>query len=161
VTGEAATTTAFREAVGSATLLHVAAHGVHQPENPLFSFVRMADGPAFAHELDEAGRAPDHVVLSACEVGLATVRPGDEPLGLASALLRLGTRGVVAGVARVGDEAAADVMAAYHDLVAGGEDSATALARALAGVAADVPPAFVHFGAGWSAGDLEGGSPVA
>jgi CHAT domain-containing protein len=75
----------------------VAAHGVHQPENPLFSSIRMVDGPVFAHELEQAARAPEHVVLSACEVGLATIRPGDEPLGLASVLLHLGTRSVVAG----------------------------------------------------------------
>jgi hypothetical protein len=109
-----ATTADLLEAMRSSTVLHVAAHGMHQPENPLFSFVRMADGPVFAHELDQKAHAPEHVVLSACEVGLATIRPGDEALGLASVLLHLGTRSVVAGVARVGDEVAERTMAAYH-----------------------------------------------
>ena len=88
--------------------------------------------PLFAHELDQTARTPDHVVLSACELGLATVRPGDEALGLTSVLLHLGTRCVVAGVARVGDEAAAETMADYHARLAGGADSAAALAAALA-----------------------------
>jgi CHAT domain-containing protein len=127
----------------------VAAHGVHQPENPLFSSVRMADGPVFAHELDQTHQAPEHVVLSACEVGLATVRPGDEALGLASVLLHLGTRSVIAGVARVGDEVAEQTMAAYHRRLAGGADSAHALAEALVEVDVDVPPPFVNFGAAW------------
>jgi tetratricopeptide (TPR) repeat protein len=153
----AASTAALAEAMKTASVLHVAAHGVHQPENPLFSSVRMVDGPVFAHELDQNAHAPEHVVLSACEVGLATVRPGDEPLGLASVLLHLGTRSIIAGVARVGDEVAEPTMAAYHAKLASGADSATALAEALAEVDSDVTPPFVNFGAAWAArgSDLE------
>jgi CHAT domain-containing protein len=135
--------------MGTASVLHVAAHGVHQPENPLFSSVRMSDGPVFAHELDQSHRTPEHVVLSACEVGLATIRPGDEALGLASVLLHLGTRSVVAGVARVGDQVAEETMSVYHRRLAEGIDSATALADALVRVSADVVPPFVNFGASW------------
>jgi CHAT domain-containing protein len=141
----------FAAAMASADVLHVAAHGVHQPENPLFSSLRMADGPIFAHELDQSALAPEHVVLSACEVGLATVRPGDEALGLASVLLNLGTRSVIAGVARVADDVAAQTMAGYHAKLAGGVDSAAALAAALIEVDSDVTPPFVAFGATWSA----------
>jgi tetratricopeptide (TPR) repeat protein len=144
-----ATAGALLDAAASATVLHVAAHGLHQPENPLFSSVRMSDGPVFAHEIDQGGHAPEHVVLSACEVGLATIRPGDEALGLASALLNLGTRSVIASVARVGDEVAERTMAAYHASLAGGLDSAASLAAALDQVDADVVPPFVTFGAAW------------
>ena len=139
------------DAMAATDVLHVAAHGVHQPENPLFSSVRMVDGPVFAHELDQRGHAPQHVVLSACEVGLATIRPGDEALGLATVLLNLGTQSVVAGVARVGDEVAEQTMAAYHAKLAAGADSAGALAGALAETDADVVPPFVNFGAAWAA----------
>jgi hypothetical protein len=158
-TGADATRAELTAAMGSAQVLHVAAHGVHQPENPLFSSLRMVDGPVFAHELDQTALAPEHVVLSACEVGLATVRPGDEALGLASVLLQLGTRSVVAGVARVGDDVAEQTMAAYHARLAGGDDSAGALAAALVDVDADVTPPFVNFGAAWRP-DLETASPV-
>ena len=106
--------------LADARLVHVAAHGVHQNENPLFSSLRLADGPLFAHELDQSATAPEHVVLSACELGLATVRPGDEALGLTSVFLHLGTRSVVAGVGRVGDELAADTMIDYHRRLARG-----------------------------------------
>ncbi len=155
----AATRGALVDAMASARVLHVAAHGVHQPENPLFSSVRMTDGPVFAHELDQAGQAPEHVVLSACEVGLATIRPGDEALGLASVLLNLGTRSVVAGVARVGDAVAEQTMAGYHAKLASGLDSAASLAAALAEVDADVVPPFVTFGAAWTP-DLAGAGPL-
>jgi CHAT domain-containing protein len=148
----AATTDDLLKAMAATTVLHVAAHGLHQPENPLFSSIRMTDGPVFAHELDQRGHAPEHVVLSACEVGLATIRPGDEALGLASVLLHLGTRSVVAGVARVGDEVAEQTMAAYHRRLAAGADSSVALAEALVEVDTGVVPPFVNFGAAWRRG---------
>jgi CHAT domain-containing protein len=145
--GAGANRAQLRDAMRSAGLVHVAAHGAHQTENPLFSSLRLADGLLFAHELDQTARTPDHVVLSACELGLATIRPGDEALGLTSVLLRLGTKAVVAGVARVGDEVAAETMIDYHRRLAAGADSATALAEAV-DVAGGVAP-FVCFGASW------------
>jgi len=143
----AATRAELRHALSDAGIVHVAAHGRHQTENPLFSSIRLADGPLFAYELDQA--AP-HVILSACELGLATIRPGDEALGLTSVLLHLGTRSVIAGVARVDDDVAAEVMVRYHRELVAGRDSAQALAIALP-VPRDAPaPApFVCFGAHW------------
>jgi hypothetical protein len=155
------TTSDLVAAMSTATVLHVAAHGVHQSENPLFSSLRLVDGPVFAHELDQRGHAPEHVVLSACEVGLATIRPGDEALGLASVLLNLGTRSVIASVARVGDAIAEQTMVAYHGKLASGRDSATALAEALDEVDSDVLPPFVTFGAAWTPGDLVGAGSLA
>lgn len=148
VTGAAATAAAFSGAMSQARIAHVAAHGVHQTENPLFSSVRLADGPLFAHELDQSAHTPDHVVLSACELGLATVRPGDEALGLTSVLLHLGTRSVVAGVARVSDDLAAAAMADYHVRLQAGADSAQALAATLQ---AHPGLPFVCFGAAFTA----------
>jgi CHAT domain-containing protein len=134
-------------ALTSATVVHVAAHGHHQAENPLFSSIRLVDGPLFAYELDSTARAAEHVVLSACELGQATIRAGDEALGLTSVLLRLGTRSVISGVARVHDDVAAEVMTRYHAALAAGTDSAQALASACARSATPAP--FVCFGATW------------
>ncbi len=139
---------AFTDALASAAVVHVAAHGTHQTENPLFSSIRLADGALFAYELEHA--AP-HVILSACELGLATVRPGDEALGLTSVLLRLGTSCVVASVGRVHDDAAADVMTGYHASLAAGADSAAALASAVTAHRGEAPAPFVCFGATWQA----------
>lgn len=148
VTGPDATGEQFTAAMSTARIAHVAAHGVHQTENPLFSCVQLADGPVFAHELDQTARTPEHVVLSACELGLATVRPGDEALGLTSVLLHLGTRCVVAGVARIGDEVASAAMADYHLRLRRDHDAAAALADTLV----EHPAApFVCFGASFTA----------
>ncbi|GAA3579071.1 CHAT domain-containing protein [Microlunatus spumicola] len=144
LTGDEATGRAFAEHGPAATIAHLAAHGHHVAQNPLFSSLDLADGPLLAYEL-RAGQVPGHVVLSACELGQATVRPGDESLGLTSVLLQLGARCVVSGVAEVADDLAAEVMVSYHRRLAAGADSATALADAAAAV--DRPVPFVCFGA--------------
>ena len=135
-------------ALGSATVVHVAAHGSHMRQNPLFSSLQLADGPLFAYEIADRELAA-HVVLSACELGQATTRPGDEALGLTRVLLQLGAQCVVAGVAQVADGLAGEVMASYHRRLAAGADSATALAEATAS-GPYVP--FVCFGSSWAAG---------
>jgi CHAT domain-containing protein len=148
LTGADATGSAVGRVLAGTRMVHVAAHGTHQTENPLFSSLRLADGPLFAHELDLSVRTPEHVVLSACELGLATIRPGDEALGLTSVLLHLGTRSVVAGVARLGDDLAAETMVDYHARLARNADSAEALAAALA-AQPDAAAPFACFGAAY------------
>ena len=143
---EATSAAACRSLVGS-DLVHVAAHGNHRQDNPLFSCVRLADGPLYAYEVDPGAGLASCVVLSACEAGLATVRPGDESLGLSNVLLQLGAACVVAAVARVNDEVSAGFMRTVHDAMALGVDSATAVATAtLAAAGSDAPPAYVCSG---------------
>ncbi len=148
--GDAATTAATQDALHGADLLHVAAHGTHRQDNPLFSSVRLADGHLYAYEVEASVGIAACVVLSACEAGLATLRPGDESLGLTHVLLQLGSRSVLAGVAKVGDEVAADLMEGVHRAMASGADSASALAEAQAtSLYGGSPVAFVAFGAPW------------
>lgn len=131
------------DALGAADLVHVAAHGRHRASNPLFSSLRLADGEVYAHELPTGRITAGHVVLSACEAGTAQVRPGDEPLGMADTLLALGVSSVVAAVGPVPDDTTAEVMAAYHHLLAQGMASDEALAVAGRGTA------FVALGSSW------------
>ena len=118
------------DSLDGASLAHVAAHGLHEPENALFSQLELVDGPLYAHETARLRQPPEHVVLAACELALSRIRPGDEALGFAGALLAAGGRTVTAAVSRVGDQAAAEAMADYHRLLAGGAAPATALAEA-------------------------------
>lgn len=146
--GEAATGVALTEALRDARVVHVAAHGSHHEQSPLFSSILLVDGPLFAHEFQRVGVGAEHVVLSACDVGRARVRPGEEGLGLTSALLACGVRTVVAAVAPVRDEVAAAVMTTYHRELLAGADAALALERA----GADVPDGrfFCAYGADWA-----------
>jgi hypothetical protein len=138
---------AVRAAAATADVLHVAAHGRHEPDNPLLSHLDLADGPLFGYELERLPRLPRHIVLSACELGLSGSRPGDETLGMTAALLHAGAGSVVAGVARVGDAAARQVAPAHHAGLRAGHSPARALAAALDAV--EDPPPLVCFGAGW------------
>jgi len=94
------------------------------------------------------------MVLSACDSGLSAVAPGDALMGLAAALLSLGTATLIASVAPVPDAGAGALMAALHLGLAAGRSPAAALAGAAAGLDVTdhamlaVRSAFVCFGAG-------------
>lgn len=128
-------------------LLHVAAHGHHEPDSPLFSSIQLADGPLYGYDIAPNPTLPDHVVLSSCDVGRSDDRPGGEPLGLAAALLRSGVSTVVAGVSRISDEVAASTMVIYHERLLAGDGPAVALATAIATVDG-APAPLTCFGAG-------------
>ncbi|TDB94613.1 CHAT domain-containing protein [Actinomadura sp. 7K534] len=115
-----------RDAMDGAALVHIAAHGEFREGNPLFSRLRLADGPLVVHDLDELAAAPRMIVLSACDIGRAA--EGDAVLGMAGALLALGTATVVAAVTPVRDEATPVFMTAFHTAVATGRSPARALA---------------------------------
>ena len=131
-------------------LVHIAAHGTHNHDNPLFSSIRLRGGPLFAYDIPQDTPVAGHVVLSACDLGMMSPRPGGEVLGLTAALLGMGSRCVVSAVSRVDDTAAYTTMVRYHSLLSGGVDAATALARADDGDLSHPAP-FVCFGSTWEA----------
>lgn len=129
LTGSAATVTAALAALDGAELAHIAAHGHHEPENALFSRIELADGPLYAHEFSKLLRPPKQVVLAADQLALARIRPGDEALGFAGALLASGSATIIAAVNRVGERAAAAVSIELHEALQRGLTMAAALAE--------------------------------
>lgn len=132
VDGPAATSSAVLEALDGSGLAHLVAHGAHEPANALFSRLELVDGPLFAHETAQLRRPPARVVLAACELAMSHIRPGEEALGFAGALLASGSRTIVGAIARVGDRAAAETMTDLHQRLASGVSPALALAHATA-----------------------------
>jgi tetratricopeptide (TPR) repeat protein len=120
------------DALDGVMLAHIAAHGEHEPENALFSRLELVDGALFAHEVGRVRRPPRQVVLAACELALNRIRPGDEALGFAGAMLASGAHTVIAASSRVGDEPSAAAMGDYHRGLAMGASPAVALAAAIA-----------------------------
>ena len=112
--GGSATTARVLAAIDGAGLAHIAAHGTFRADSPMFSSLRLDDGPMTVHDLERLRRAPFRLILPSCESGLLAPVGADELLGLASALLPLGTAGIVASVAQVSDRAAAPLMLALH-----------------------------------------------
>jgi Tfp pilus assembly protein PilF len=130
LSGPRATARAVACALDGAELAHVIAHGSFRDDNPLFSSLRLADGLLTVYELERLEAAPRRVVLSSCNAGMAAVRPGNELLGLSSALFALGTSTVVASVLLVGDDETRRLMVDFHRLLASGMAPAEALAQA-------------------------------
>ncbi len=128
-------------------LLHIAGHGSHPGDHPLFSAVELADGPWFGHDIDLLPRAPDVVVLSACDLGRSSAVHTEESLGMSAVWLHAGSRAVISSLALVADDLACEVFAAWHERVAAGAAPADALAQVIAATDDIVP--FLCFGAGW------------
>ncbi len=147
--GEDATVAATLAAMDGAATLHVAAHGLHEADNPLFSRLLLADGWLYGHDLDSVSQLPQHAVLSACETGMSSIRPGDEALGLTAALLHGGCRCVVSAVAKVNDDVAEHVAVEHHRALRTGAQPARALQTALAGLEPEQAAPLVCFGMGW------------
>jgi tetratricopeptide (TPR) repeat protein len=117
-------------ALDGAWTAHVAAHGVFRADNPLFSSLRLDDGPLTVYDLGRLRRAPFRLVLSSCDSGVAAHVGADELLGMVSALVPLGTVNLLASVVPVNDAATAPFMMAFHDHLRAGADFAEALCAA-------------------------------
>jgi CHAT domain-containing protein len=129
LTGSAATVAATCTALDGAAIAHVAAHGHTNLDNPLFSALELADGLRRTYDLERLRRVPAMFVLSACD-SLRGSACGEDLLGMASALLHLGSRAVVGSIAPLPDEAARVLMRRLHDRLAAGHRLADALRRA-------------------------------
>jgi CHAT domain-containing protein len=108
------------EALDGVGLAHIACHAHLRADHPHLSSLELADGPLTVYDLEHLRRAPARVVLSACDSGVSSERPGDELLGFLTALFSLGTRAVVASVVPVPDLETAPLMLALHDEVLAG-----------------------------------------
>ncbi|GAA0413366.1 CHAT domain-containing protein [Acrocarpospora corrugata] len=146
--GEDATAEAALAALDGAMLAHLAAHGRVNLTNPLFSALRLADGPLTVYDLERLAEPPRLVILAACESGRSVVRAGDELLGLSATFLALGTRCIIASLVPVPDAQTTPLMVALHGLLAEGRSAATALALAQERVAGVAAAGFVCLGAG-------------
>ncbi len=136
LTGRDAAATAVARALDGATIAHVACHGRFRSDSPLFASLELADGPLNAYELQQLHRAPELIVLSACDLAVSSTHPGDELLGFAAALLDMGTRTIIASVMPVPDAPAKRLMFDLHRHMIAGATPALALAKAQAALPA-------------------------
>src|SRR5215467_2379826 len=151
--GGKATVANVLDAIDGAQLVHMAAHGSFRFDNPLFSSLRMHDGPLTVYDFERLRRAPYQMILPACDSGLLASAGADELLGLTSSLVPLGTAGIIASVVRVNDKATDQLMLALHRRLRAGATLGGALRDARADVSGDPVQtatgwAFVALGAG-------------
>jgi CHAT domain-containing protein len=109
-------------AIDGADVAQIAAHGKFRTDAPMFSYIQLADGPLYGHDLAHLNRAPRLLVLSACEVARAEL--------FAHALFDRGGQALIASTIRVPDEAAAELMISLHEHLRAGLSPAAALSQA-------------------------------
>jgi tetratricopeptide (TPR) repeat protein len=126
LSGAQATAGRVLAGLDGAWLGHIAAHGTFRADSPMFSSLRLHDGPLTVYDFEQLGRAPYQLVLSSCDSGMLAPAGADELLGLASSLLPLGTAGIIAGVVQLNDYALVPLMVQLHACIAAGQSLAEA-----------------------------------
>ncbi len=114
LTGRNATCDRVIQTLEEADIVHLAAHGTFRSDNPLFSSLRLADGPLTVYELEQLTNPPSTVIMPSCDTGVSDVLVGDEILGFASALLHLGVSTIVAPIVPIPDEETGPLMIELH-----------------------------------------------
>jgi tetratricopeptide (TPR) repeat protein len=137
LSGGEATAGRVLSALDGAWLAHIAAHGTFRADSPLFSSLRMHDGPLTVYDFEQLRRAPHRLILSSCDSGVLAPAGTDELLGLVSSLLPLGTAGIIAGVVPLNDLAVVPVMVELHRYLRAGQSLAEALYSVRRDVTAD------------------------
>jgi tetratricopeptide (TPR) repeat protein len=153
LSGGEATAARVLSALDGAWLAHIAAHGRFRADSPLFSSLRMHDGPLTVYDFEQLHRAPYRLVLSSCDSGVLAPAGADELLGLVSSLLPLGTAGIVAGVVPLNDHAVVPVMVDLHRCLRAGQSLAEAMCSVRCDLAGDLvqhatAASFLTLGAG-------------
>lgn len=146
LTGVDATVARTIATIEQADLVHLAAHGRFRSDSPMFSSLRLADGPLTVYDLERLRRVPAAVVLTACDAGTALVTGAEQLLGTASALLSIGVGSVVAPIAPVPDDASVVFATTLHAELAAGATLRRASRRASEATAAADPVAGVATG---------------
>jgi tetratricopeptide (TPR) repeat protein len=114
-------------ALDGAWLAHIAAHGIFRADSPLFSSLRMNDGPLTVYDFERLDRAPYRLILSSCDSGVLAPAGANELLGLVSSLLPLGTAGIIAALVPLNDQALVPLMVDLHCCLRAGQTLAESL----------------------------------
>ena len=155
--GRDATRQAVREHWALADVIHVAAHGSIQIEDPRLSGIHLSDGTWTVHDLRATTTKARLAVLSSCRSGDTVLWGADHQVGLLPALFEQGSRTAVLSLWPADDESTKILMSVFHHEVARRRPVGDAL-RAARRVIREVKPApyywapFVQYGA-----ELRGG----
>lgn len=137
----------FRSAAQGKAFVHIAAHGLFQPADPLASRLLFSPSGDNSGDLtvgDLYGMRLDSslAVLSACQTGLSDVSPGDDLIGLVRGFMFSGVGGVVATYWNVADESTALLMQTFYSHLKSGASAQEALQAGQAAVRQRFPHPF-------------------
>src|SRR5262249_18812353 len=113
-----------------ARFLHLASHGSFRRDNPMFSFLKLADSRLNFYSLLDLKLRAELVTLSACRTGVNMIFPGDELHGLMRGFLYAGAPSLVVSLWAVSDRSTAEFMGEMYSRIAQGETKRRALQQA-------------------------------
>ena len=120
----------FLDLAPQSRILHLATHGSFRHDNPMFSSVRLADGPLNFYDVFDMSLEADLVTLSACNTGMNRLSPGDELSGLMRGFLYAGAPSLLVSLWSVNDRSTADLMRSFYSQLQAGADKRAALRAA-------------------------------
>lgn len=127
---ENATLSNLRAQSANCRILHLASHGVVRPDNPLFSYLKLADGELSFYNTFDLKLEAELVTLSACHTGINKVFPGDDLHGLMRGFLYAGTPAMVVSLWEANDKATREFMSYFYKEFFAGKSKRSALCEA-------------------------------
>ena len=112
-------------------VIHIATHAAFRLDNPMFSAIRLGDGPLSLFDLYDLRVSAELVTLSGCGTGLNALMGGDELLGLVRGWLYAGAHSVVVSLWDVNDRSTAALMADFYQRLRDNADKSVALRGAM------------------------------
>jgi CHAT domain-containing protein len=125
--GDRASKSAFLDLAPRSRFLHIATHGFFRQDNPMFSSVRLADGPLNFYDVFDLELDAELVTLSACNTGLNKLSPGDELSGLMRGFLYAGAPSLMVSLWAVHDRSTSELMRSFYAHLAAGASKRRAL----------------------------------
>lgn len=95
-------------------LIHIATHGHFRRDNPMFSFIRLADSYLSLHDLYHMELPVDLLTLSGCVTGANAVTGGDELIGLTRGLLFAGANSLLLSLWDLEDQSSSEFMGLFY-----------------------------------------------
>ena len=140
--GDEATAERLRTHGPTSPFVHIATHGRFRHDNPMFSSIRLGNGPLSVIDLYQLRLSAELVTLSGCSTGLNAIVGGDELLGLARGLLYAGARAVLLTLWDAYDMSTADFMGSFYRHLLATSNKAQSLQKAMGEVRERYPHPF-------------------
>lgn len=127
----------FKDLAATSSIIHLAMHGMLNPENPTLSSLAFTENKDTvennflqAYEVSQMELTANLVVLSACETGYGKFEKGNGIASLARAFMYAGVPALVVSLWQVNDQSTALIMDEFYNQLAAGQPMALALQQA-------------------------------
>lgn len=130
LTGDNASRENLKRFAPQARFLHLASHGFFRRDNPMFSFLKLADANLHFYNLLDFDLKAELVTLSACHTGVNAIFPGDELQGLMRGFLYAGTPSMVVSLWAVNDRSTTELMREMYTNLKAGQTKSKAIRKA-------------------------------